>query len=528
MQAFDYLIVGAGSAGCVVANRLSENPNNSVAIFEAGGSSDIWKVKMPLALLYTMHDPKYNWKYYSEPEPYLNNRRVFCPRGKMIGGCSSHNGMVFVRGNRDDYTRWENFGLDDWSYDKVLPYFKKIETWSEGENQYRGSLGPLPINLSKNSNPLFKAFIDAAAEAGHKTNIDMNGEEQEGFGMFDTTMHQGERAGVAKYYLNPVKNRKNLNILKNSFVEKILFDGKKAVGLQVKINNKVEKIYANKEVILSGGSINSPQLLMLSGIGDETHLRDNGIKVIHHSKGVGKNLQDHLETYIQQKCKTPNTLYTYTKLIPKILAGMQWFMFKSGPCSKSFLEAGGFAKSSPERKVANIQFHFFPSFVINHGLEDPDSHGYQLHASPNHPKSRGEITLNSSDPYDYPKILFNYLKEEEDLKQTRECIHVARKILSQPALAEHAGDEVGPGFDAQSDDELNEYVRSKADTAYHPCGTCKMGVDGMAVVDQDLKVNGIGNLRVIDASVIPEIPSANLNAPTLMIAEKGSEAILNN
>ncbi len=487
---FDYLIVGAGSAGCVVANRLSEDTNNTVAIFEAGGSSDIWKVKMPLALLYTMHDPKYNWKYYSEPEPYLNNRRVFCPRGKMIGGCSSHNGMVFVRGNRDDYTRWENFGLNNWSYDKVLPYFKKIETWSGGENQFRGSLGPLPVNLSKNSNPLFKAFIDAAAEAGHRTNIDMNGEEQEGFGMFDTTMHEGERAGVAKYYLNPVKNRKNLNILKNSFVEKILFEGKKAVGLQVKIKNEVQKIYANKEVILSGGSINSPQLLMLSGIGDEAHLRDNGIEVVHNSKGVGKNLQDHLETYIQQKCKTPNTLYTYTKLIPKVLAGIQWFMFKSGPCSKSFLEAGGFA--------------------------------------PNHPKSRGEITLNSSDPYDYPKILFNYLKEEEDLKQTRECIHVARKILSQPALAEHAGDEVGPGFNAQSDDELNEYIRSKADTAYHPCGTCKMGVDDMAVVDQDLKVNGIGNLRVIDASVIPEIPSANLNAPTLMIAEKGSEAILNN
>ena len=524
---FDYLIVGAGSAGCVVANRLSENINNSVAIFEAGGSSDIWKVKMPLALLYTMHDPKYNWKYYSEPEPYLNNRKVFCPRGKMIGGCSSHNGMVFVRGNRDDYARWENFGLKDWSYEKVLPYFKKIEKWSEGENQFRGSLGPLPVSLSKNKNPLFKAFIDAAAEAGHKTNIDMNGEEQEGFGMFDTTMHQGERAGVAKYYLNPITNRKNLNILKNSFVEKILFDGKKAIGLQVKIKNKVQKIYANKEVILSGGSINSPQLLMLSGIGDEEQLRDNGINVVHDSKGVGKNLQDHLETYIQQKCKTPNTLYTYTKLIPKILAGMQWFMFKSGPCSQSFLEAGGFAKSSPERKVANIQFHFFPSFVINHGLKDPDSHGYQLHASPNHPKSRGEISLNSSDPYDYPKILFNYLKEEEDLKQTRECIKVARKILSQPALSKHAGEEVGPGLDSHSDDELNEYIRSKADTAYHPCGTCKMGVDDMSVVDQNLKVKGIENLRVIDASIIPEIPSANLNAPTLMIAEKGSDYILN-
>ena len=305
---FDYLIVGAGSAGCVLANRLSENTDNKVAIFEAGGSSDLWKVKMPLALLYTMHDPKYNWKYYSEPEPYLNNRRVFCPRGKMIGGCSSHNGMVFVRGNRDDYSRWESFGLKNWSYEKVLPYFKKIETWSEGENQYRGSLGPLPINLSKNPNPLFKAFINAAGQAGHKTNIDMNGEEQEGFGMFDTTMHQGERAGAGKYYLNPVKNRKNLNILKNSYVEKILFDGKKAIGVQVKIKNEVKKVYANKEVILSGGSINSPQLLMLSGIGDANHLKEKGIEVVNDVKGVGKNLHDHLETYIQQECKTPNTL----------------------------------------------------------------------------------------------------------------------------------------------------------------------------------------------------------------------------
>ena len=266
---------------------------------------------------------------------------------------------------------------------------------------------------------------------------------------------------------------------------------------------------------------------MLSGIGDSKQLKDKGIKVVNEVKGVGLNLHDHLETYIQQECKTPNTLYTYTKFIPKVLAGIRWFMFKSGPCSKSFLEAGGFAKSSPEKKVANIQFHFFPSFVINHGLEDPTSHGYQLHASPNHPKSRGHITLNSSSPYDYPKILFNYLKEEEDLKQTRECIHVARNILSQPALAEHAGKEVGPGSDAQSDEELDEYIKSKADTAYHPCGTCKMGIDEMAVVDESLKVKGIKNLRIVDASVIPEIPSANLNAPVLMIAEKASDLILN-
>jgi len=266
---------------------------------------------------------------------------------------------------------------------------------------------------------------------------------------------------------------------------------------------------------------------MLSGIGDANHLKEKGINVINDVKGVGRNLQDHLETYIMQECKTPDTLYTYTKIIPKVLAGIQWFLSKTGPCSQSYLEAGGFAKSSPERKIANIQFHFFPSFVINHGLVNPSSHGYQLHASPNHPKSRGLITLNSSNPYDYPKILFNYLENEDDLKQTRECIHVARKILAQPSLAKHSGKEVGPGAEAQSDDELNEYIRSKAETAYHPCGTCKMGVDNMAVVDENLKVKGIQNLRVIDASVMPEIPSANLNAPTLMIAEKGADAILN-
>jgi choline dehydrogenase len=525
---FDYIIIGAGSAGCVLANRLSKNASNQVGIFEAGNASDIWKVKMPLALLYTMHDPKYNWKYYSEPEPYLNNRRLFCPRGKMVGGCSSHNGMVFVRGNKNDYERWESFGLKSWSYNKVLPYFKKIENWSGGENQYRGSLGPLPVNQSKNNNPLFKAFLNSSSEAGHKINPDMNGEDQVGFGMFDTTIHKGQRASVSRYYLNPAKKRKNLNIFSNSFVEKIIFDGKKAIGIEVKIKDKVEKIYAEKEIILSGGSINSPQLLMLSGVGESDHLKQKGINVIHDLKGVGKNLQDHLETYIQQECKTTDTLYKYTKLVPKVLAGIQWFLSKSGPCSQSFLEAGGFAKSSPERDIANVQFHFFPSFVINHGLVNPSSHGYQLHASPNHPKSRGLITLNSSDPYEYPKILFNYLEHEDDLKQTRESISVARKILAQNSLAKYAGKEIGPGPDVQSKDALDEYIKSNAETAYHPCGTLKMGKDKMAVVDENLKIYGLQNIRVVDASVMPEIPSGNLNAPTLMIAEKASDLILSN
>ena len=524
---FDYLIIGAGTAGCVLANRLSENPQNDVAIFEAGGNSDIWKVNMPLALLYTMHDPKYNFKYYSEPEPHLNNRRLFCPRGKMIGGCSAHNGMVYVRGNKEDYRRWASFGLKEWDYEKVLPYFKKIETWSGGENEYRGGDGILPINLSQNNNPLFKAFLASAEEAGHKINKDMNGEDQEGFGMYDVTIHKGERASASKYYLNPARKKSNLKVFTQSFVEKIIFEGTKAIGIEVNIKGKINKIFANKEIILSGGSINSPQLLMLSGVGPASHIKEKGIEVIKNIPGVGRNLQDHLETYIQQECNTSDTLYKYINKFNMIKAGIQWFLNKSGPCSTSFLEAGGFCKSSPDKEYPNIQFHFFPSFVIDHGKVDPDAHGYQLHASLNQPKSRGNIELNTSNPYDHPKIQFNYLEDEYDLNETVKCIHVAREILKQNSMKPYAGKEIGPGDHAQNEEEIKEYIRSKAETAYHPSCTLKMGVDDMAVVNEKLKVNGLQNLRVADASVMPEITSGNLNAPTLMIAERAADFILN-
>ena len=524
---FDYLIIGAGTAGCVLANRLSENPQNDVAIFEAGGNSDIWKVNMPLALLYTMHDPKYNFKYYSEPEPHLNNRRLFCPRGKMIGGCSAHNGMVYVRGNKEDYRRWASFGLKDWDYEKVLPYFKKIETWSGGENEYRGGDGILPINQSQNNNPLFKAFLASAEEAGHKINKDMNGEDQEGFGMYDVTIHKGERASASKYYLNPARKKSNLKVFTQSFVEKIIFEGTKAIGIEVNIKGKINKIFANKEIILSGGSINSPQLLMLSGVGPASHIKEKGIEVIKNIPGVGRNLQDHLETYIQQECNTSDTLYKYINKFNMIKAGIQWFLNKSGPCSTSFLEAGGFCKSSPDKEYPNIQFHFFPSFVIDHGKVDPDAHGYQLHASLNQPKSRGNIELNTSNPYDHPKIQFNYLEDEYDLNETVKCIHVAREILKQNSMKPYAGREIGPGDHAQNEEEIKEYIRSKAETAYHPSCTLKMGVDDMAVVNEKLKVNGLQNLRVADASIMPEITSGNLNAPTLMIAERAADFILN-
>ena len=526
-QTYDYIIVGAGSAGCVLANRLSESPEHKVLLLETGGSDKSIFIKMPTALSIPMNTNKYAWQFHTEEEPYLNNRKMHCPRGKVLGGSSSINGMVYVRGHAKDFDEWEAHGAKNWNYQACLPYFQKAESWYKGNDAYRGGNGEIGVNNGNEmENPLYTAFIKAGEQAGYDITSDYNGEQQEGFGPMHMTVKNGVRSSTSREYLDPVKSRKNLHIVTGALVTKVILDGKTATGVEYQVKGKNRQVHTNKEVILSAGSIGSPHILQLSGIGETHALNAAGIDVKHHLPGVGQNLQDHLEFYFQYKCKQPVSLNSKLGLISKGLIGARWLLNRSGLGATNHFESCAFIRSKPGVEWPDIQYHFLPAAIRYDGKLAFDGDGFQVHVGHNKPKSRGSVTIQSADPKVPPKILFNYLQHEEDIEGFRACVRLTREIIEQSAFDTFRDGEIQPGEHIQSDAEIDAFVREAVESAYHPSCSCKMGEDDMAVVNSDTQVHGIERLRVVDSSIFPTIPNGNLNAPTIMVAEKAADIIL--
>ncbi len=526
----DFVIVGAGSAGCAMAYRLSE-AGASVLVIEHGGTDAGPFIQMPAALSYPMNMSRYDWGYSSEPEPHLNNRRLACPRGKVIGGSSSINGMVYVRGHARDFDTWAGMGADGWSFADVLPYYKRMENWHDGghggDPTWRGTDGPLHVSRGPRANPLFKAFVDAGRQAGYEVTGDYNGEKQEGFGPMEQTVWKGRRWSAANAYLKPALKRSNCDILRG-LASRVVIENGRATGVELIRGGKKEVIRARREVVLAASSINSPKLLMLSGIGPAAHLAEHGIEVIADRPGVGANLQDHLELYIQQASIQPITLYKHWNLISKGVIGAQWLFTKTGLGASNQFESAAFIRSAAGVEYPDIQYHFLPIAVRYDGKVAAEGHGFQAHVGPMRSPSRGSVTLRSTDPEAAPVIRFNYMSTEKDWDDFRTCIRLTREIFGQDAFKPFAGNEIQPGDAVQTDEELNAFIAEHAESAYHPCGTCRMGRkdDKNAVVDPQGSVIGVDSLRVADSSIFPLITNGNLNAPSIMVGEKMSDHLL--
>ncbi|MGB1152614.1 MAG: choline dehydrogenase [Paracoccaceae bacterium] len=529
MQA-DFVIVGAGSAGCAMADRLSAS-GASVIVIEFGGSDAGPLIQMPGALSYPMNMPRYDWGYWSEPEPHLGGRQLACPRGKVIGGSSSINGMVYVRGHARDYETWAEMGADGWSYADVLPYFKRMEHWDDaghgGDPDWRGKDGPLHVTRGKRSNPLVTAFVEAGRQAGYPVTDDYNGHQQEGFGAMEHTIFKGQRWSAANAYLKPALKRQNCTLVRGLARKIVLVEGR-ATGVEIARSGRIETVSARREVIIAASSINSPKLLMLSGIGPAAHLAEHGINVAADRPGVGQNLQDHLELYIQMAASQPISLYKYWNLLGKAWVGAQWLFARRGPGASNQFESAAFIRSAAGVDYPDLQYHFLPIAVRYDGQAAAEGHGFQAHVGPMRSPSRGSVTLRSSDPAEPPKILFNYMSSAKDWSDFRTSIKLTREIFAQEAFQPYVKHEIQPGPQVQTEEELNAFIKEHVESAYHPCGTCKMGRsdDPLAVVDPENRVIGVEALRVADSSVFPQITNGNLNGPSIMVGEKASDHIL--